>query len=404
MKTKTCAVTAAMIAAWMVLGGGAAGQTVVVDGDLTDLAAAAQATRLDPINEVCPLGRSGYDFEAIHVFYDLVSDTLFVGLDLMDVVPGGDGIGIPGPGVPGDIDGDGDPNVGSNEMCGSFDQPGVGPDEQYLVKVDTDTDFDTGGAEDLRILYRANLLTFERGNGTPLAGVSGAIVLGTAGAPVDPLMPNQNRLTEDIEIAVHGWSEIDATPGIFAVSAFSGSALDGLSEDLIPLFVVAIDSVTCRFGRVDLGASEAPQPVLRVNGSVGDETRTVAVPVNGALEIFMDAAPAGPSPGPFVLYVWTHVPDETTVTPHPFGLGPMCLPSPITGGAPQPVKLWNNVGKEGILGTPSYPSVPAPSIVASRPTGWPTPVTATLQGILADLGSSANRPGSLTNAIVLRIQ
>jgi len=386
----------------LLLGAAAFGQTVVVDGDLADLTSVAKV-QSDPLNDLCDLARSGFDFERVLAYYDSASDALYR-IDVMDVEEGGPGIGLPGPGVPGDSDGNGDPNNGGNELCESQDQYGVGTDEFYLIKVDTNSDFTFGGASDIRIVYRSNALHFEKGDGTPAVGITGEIVLGTAGAAEDPQMPNQNRLTEDIEIAVHDWSSVDTSPETFALSVFAGSLVDGPPEDFLrPAMVVGPDDVTCRFGTVDWGSSDVPAVVLTVNGSAGDDTRTVSVAVGFPVVAFMDVPPSGPIPAPFALYVWLSVPSTTTITPHPFSLGTMCFPTPVTGGLPQPKRIWNNIGHPEILGTPYYPSDPAPSTPLSRPGGIWFVVSMTFQGIILDDGSAANKPASITNAVVLKV-
>lgn len=222
----------------------AAAQTVVVDGDLSDLDAVAQGRQSDPFNEICFLAKSGFDLRRVLVFYDESLDILYLGLDPMDVpdgeLPGA--VGRTGPGVPGDADGDEDPDTATEGSCPILEeQPDIGPDELYLVKIDTDGNGSFNDPQDVRVVYRDDTLRFERGDMTPLPGATGQIVLGTAGAPVDPQIPNQNPDTEDIEIAVFDWSALDPVPQCFVVATFSGSLVDGFPEDeLIAPIPVAI--------------------------------------------------------------------------------------------------------------------------------------------------------------------
>jgi hypothetical protein len=118
----------------------------------------------------------------------------------------------------------------------------------------------------------------------------------------------------------------------------------------------------------------------------------------------MESPPAGPVPAPFALYAWLGENDTGHCTPQPLALGAMCFPTFLCGGDPLPYRVWNNIGKEPWLGTPHFPSDPAPSIVASAPVGWPHPITVTLQGFILDNGSAANVPASVTNAIVLSVE
>ena len=184
------------------------------------------------------------------------------------------------------------------------------------------------------------------------------------------------------------------------------ASVDHPDSNLRPRLVidyVTAPEVACRLSRVNTGASPVPTDVLRLNGSVGDGMRVVPVAIGEAISVDMEASPSGPSPGPFVLYLWLAQPSAGTVTPLPLNLGNICFPFALTGGMPQPFKIWNNVGSFPQLGSPSFPSTPAPSNVLNAPQGSGRAATATLQGILFDDGSSADRPASVTNAIVLQI-
>jgi hypothetical protein len=91
------------------------------------------------------------------------------------------------------------------------------------------------------------------------------------------------------------------------------------------------------------------------------------------------------------------------VTPQPAQLGEMCLPTPLAGGVPQPKKIWNNIERFQDLGYPTYPSSPAPSVVFNKSSGFSNPLTVTFQGFILDAGSAANKPASITNAVILRV-
>ena len=127
------------------------------------------------------------------------------------------------------------------------------------------------------------------------------------------------------------------------------------------------------------------------------------VPVGGPITIVQEASPAGPVPGVFALYAWLALPDSTTVTPHPRGLGLACFATPLAGAAPLPDVTWNNTGKSA-LGDPDFVSFPAPHGVVDLPAGVGSPVTFTLQGFLAYLCSVADRPGSITNAVTVVVK
>jgi hypothetical protein len=160
---------------------------------------------------------------------------------------------------------------------------------------------------------------------------------------------------------------------------------------------------SCRLGTVDLAVSATPAQVLTINGSAG-EGHVVEIPIGEAVEVQIQPSPSGPDPGRFALYAWLGEPDPSDPVPQPQQLGTMCFPSPLSGGVPQPKRVWNNIGKSSRLGEPDYPSSPAPSVVFRKTTGFGTPLTATFQGFLLDAGSIADVPASVTNAVVLDVR
>ena len=184
----------------------------------------------------------------------------------------------------------------------------------------------------------------------------------------------------------------------------SRHALNEAERPTLTIEFTAPTSQTCRAGTVDLAGAGTPQNVLTINGSAGNGARVVPVPVDGAISVDIVASGSGPSPGPFVLYVWPGEPTDSTVTPLPKNLGDICFPMPVTGGDPQPLKVWNNIGRQSKLGTPDFPSSAAPSNIITVPSGSNSPVIATLQGILLDDGSAADAPASITNAVVLQVE
>ena len=208
---------------------------ITVDGDLSDWdAITPQGVAFDPCNELFPLCKSGFDFTRVLVNYDAVTDTLFFGIDIMDVDGSNGCLGNDGPGVPGDADGDLDPCTdGDLPECEiNQDQDCIGVDEQYLLKIDTNFDGDFTDAEDVRVVYRGNFLRFETGAGVPF-NWSGDVRIGTAGAASTCGCANENPATEDIEIAVHDFSQLDANPVCFIVDAIAGSLVDIPPEDFL---------------------------------------------------------------------------------------------------------------------------------------------------------------------------
>jgi len=159
----------------------------------------------------------------------------------------------------------------------------------------------------------------------------------------------------------------------------------------------------CLSGTVDLGENGTPATVLAINGTDGGPMHVVTVEVDKPVSVFMDLPPSGPNPAKFALYVWLGRPTVGTVTPQPAQLGDMCFPTPLTGGVPQPKKIWNNIGRYPQLGYPTYPSNPAPSTVFSKPSGLSSLLAVTFQGLILDNGSAANKPASITNAVILEV-
>ncbi len=217
-------VAAAAIAAGLLVCRATSAQSVVVDGDCADLAAIAGVSAEDRAFDVAPALRSGFDFTRVFVHYSPKRDTLFLGLDLLD--------SLEGPGVAGDADGDSNPHDRTHPAVRE-DQTGVGPNEYYVFEIDTDQDGAFTGYDDLRVVYKANRLRLERGTGDGAApGLSGRVAIGTRGVPFDSHLPNQNRATEDIEIAVAGYANQDNTPGSFHLRVTAGSSVDSLPDDV----------------------------------------------------------------------------------------------------------------------------------------------------------------------------
>lgn len=161
--------------------------------------------------------------------------------------------------------------------------------------------------------------------------------------------------------------------------------------------------VAARFGTVD-ASSGALADVLLVNGSAGDSRREVFLAAGQSIRVEMTSPPAGPPSAGFALYAFLEVPDSSTVTPQPFGLGTATFVTPLNRALPQQAaKIWNNLGFEHRLGVPDFPSTAAPSTVLDLPGGIQQSVRVTFQGFIEDQGSAAAGPASLTNAVVLFI-
>jgi len=209
--------------------------------------------------------------------------------------------------------------------------------------------------------------------------------------------------------------DLDLEGGIYVTGSTTSpdfpmaGSLDPTFNGQTDAFVARMDasfiraSFLCRLGTVEDPEQPESAIVLRVNGSKGDLSRVVVATIGSQLTITMDVPPSGPNPAPFAMYGWVGEPSESTVTPHPKGVGTMCFPTPVTGGLPQPSRIWNNIGHFEVLGYPHFPSEPAPSTLFSKVWGIPFAITATFQGFVLDDGSLADKPASITNAVILQV-
>lgn len=154
-----------------------------------------------------------------------------------------------------------------------------------------------------------------------------------------------------------------------------------------------------RRGNVNLGRGPITD-VLFANGSRGlGRGRRLVVDRGAPFELRIEKPPAGGS-GRYVVYQWTgHSPSRFTSRPLPFGLGTSCLATPLQPGEPiMPNEIWNNIGRQGLLGVPTQTSNPAPSVVLSLPGGLGIPGRFFFQGFLVDRGALNGR-AAVTNGI-----
>lgn len=156
--------------------------------------------------------------------------------------------------------------------------------------------------------------------------------------------------------------------------------------------------IAARFGNVRRHA----EPVLTVNGSAGDHRRIVRISRTEPLRVDLGVSSAGPATARFAIYAWRAEPDASTIRLQPHGLGWMSFPTPLQmEPTNQPVAIWNTLGRPGRLGHATRSSTIAPTTLLEVQRGTRVPVTFTLQGFIEDLGSQAQGPVSITNAIVV---
>jgi hypothetical protein len=165
-----------------------------------------------------------------------------------------------------------------------------------------------------------------------------------------------------------------------------------------------LSDVDCRRGRVNTGVGAAVD-VLFVNGSAGSGSqRVVELSPASPLEIFFAAPPSKPAgPSTFLLGAWRGDPGPGDGTDLPFSLGTSCAETPLTAAAPlRLLAWWNNIGKPNVLGAPTRPSSPAPSVVLSLPAAG-REITFFLQGIVRDR-NAPNGKAAVTNGVLVSVR
>jgi hypothetical protein len=189
---------------------------------------------------------------------------------------------------------------------------------------------------------------------------------------------------------------------------FSDAAHIGVIAQPIPdgIDVLSlVDEVDCRRGNVNAAAGVAAN-VLFVNGSAGSGIeRTLTISQSDPFTLSMEAPPSKPGgPSKYALYAWVGAPAADTVRALPFDLGMSCkvMPPNSEPGSPQldPKKIWNNIGKPGILGTADLPSSPAPYLLLDKPGGVGKSLTFFVQGIILDSLAPQGQAG-VTNGVVV---
>jgi len=179
-------------------------------------------------------------------------------------------------------------------------------------------------------------------------------------------------------------------------------AFDARCEGDIPILL-------CGNGAVNAGCGD-PTDALTVNGSTGEDDRTVQVTLDEALSFVLAEAPAqhgDERTSRAVVYLWATEPDEDDIVPLPANLGPMCF-GPLLVRTREPRFTWNSVGAENRLGEHDAPTPPplvpdGGSLELLQVAGAGRALRLTVQGILQDDCTQGNKPFSVTNAVLVDV-
>ncbi len=194
---------------------------------------------------------------------------------------------------------------------------------------------------------------------------------------------------------------VDTPPGAGLVDVV---VRNRLGEATLSQAFTFIDPVlAARYGNVN-AAIGPREDVLLVNAYAGDPPgRELVLGINQPILVAV-AAPSNRPVSRLVVYAWPRLPGAGTRTLLPRGLGWMAMPPPFAHRPPSPAAIWNSFGYTPILGTPTHPSSPAPSVLFRSTSGVPRPLSVTFQGLIEDDGSLIPEGVSVTNAVLLRIQ
>lgn len=191
--------------------------------------------------------------------------------------------------------------------------------------------------------------------------------------------------------------------GIGVVGALQG---DGRIPDTGAVYLFPIDGCpisACLAGTVNAGGGNLRE-VLLLNGDGGGPDGEVDYCVLQPLELRMLRPPAVPpsEAAPFAVYAWPGRPQRQDLRLLPFGIGCTAMPTPLSFGSPQPSVIWNNAGRNNLLGRATRPSQPAPSIFYRRERTLESVGVFTVQGLIYDPAALASIPASVTNGIIAR--
>ncbi|MBI1852566.1 MAG: hypothetical protein HYR85_19660 [Planctomycetes bacterium] len=211
-------------------------------------------------------------------------------------------------------------------------------------------------------------------------------------------------LTEGNRIVQSGSTTADAD-GVVKVTGLE------IAGDTTPRRLV-VSSRPCDViaGNVDTGAGGAgPAGVLLVNGAVGVDCGRVAVAPTDPFQLQIVEPPSRVGLGArYWVGAWLGTARRTTVRTLPAQLGQIAMPMRLTGGAPQPRYIANNIpGTNAQLGAENWPgpnTLQAPYTLLNLPTGTGHPgLRLYFQGIVRDDRAAGPHSYSVTNGIQVEV-
>jgi len=191
--------------------------------------------------------------------------------------------------------------------------------------------------------------------------------------------------------------------GLFQVRAFAYDAF-GVAGGLSDQHGVQVFDIHARAGNVNVDATGVPVNVLRVNGSFGTGPgRTVNVSAASPVGIALGAAPAGPNPGKYAIFVWSVAPYVGSAVDARFGLGRMAMDPFLSSCDDCPTYVAATMSYPCGLAPCSTPEATgrlAPATVLAIPAGRLTPgMRLYVQGFLRDNSDTTAKKASVTNGV-----
>lgn len=250
----------------------------VIDGDGSDADWASATVQLDPANDVLPSPTaSGFDVVEARVLVDATNNDMYFRFKTL--------------GVPGDADGDGNPNVSTTPNI--YDEFGLGGNEVFQISLDCDSN----GVADYLIMIMDN---------TPFiidVRIPDAWVLIDPNTATWAMGDGSDDAHKVVEIKVSAYEVcptfVAAGGFSFGVQALSGTADDLAPEDLVPDagFLLVEPIPPQLVSSIDLQKTIAPDPAY-----IGEKVKVTLVVTNDGETTLCNVTVTDVLPGCLRLY------------------------------------------------------------------------------------------------------